>query len=791
MKYPTATNNTCQAKLSLSELFKQSLLQSGISPPDEIIPDGNIHRFAVAGDKWGAKSGWYVLYDDEVPAGAYGDWRQDINETWCSKETTRMTEAERAEHAERIAWARRQSEAERKRLQEECGRKSLELWERGRPASKEHPYVARKGITPYGARQVDKRLLMPVVNETGALLGLQFIAEDGSKRFKVGTPTKGNFFLIGEPNQRILVCEGYATGCTLHEATGEAVAVAFNAGNLVFVAEVIKNKYKDLTVLVCADDDHMTDGNPGMTKASEAAKAVEGLLATPSFNGDRRPEDTDFNDLAKREGIRAVVESVGKARAIAIGKTEQEKHDELRARILAEKFEDRFIFVEDRKSWFRYREGRWEKVSMNKVAINAPKVLRKSLDKMIAATTEKEERNELLKVKNGSSILAKIKSAIEFMQGFDEFTITSEHFDTHPWIINCKNGTFDLRSGELRPHDPKDLCTVQANFTYDKEATCPKFIEHLEYFLPDADVRRYFQRILGISLIGGHIEETLPIWWGTGSNGKTTTAMILQEVFGDYAASINPSVLAEQRYGGHDSDITQFFGKRMVFAPEMEDGAWLSESRIKRLTGGDMIAARYLYGEKFQMKPTWTIFLQCNQKPRVKGSENAIWRRLRLIPWTVQIDEDKRKPQNEIIDEMRDEFAGIFNWAYEGLLDYLRDKKWVSEKVMAATKGYREEEDIIGDFLEARCELGPNFEVKAGDLYKELTAYREAEKEKPISKRMMGIILGNKGFKSIKKTHVGVRYWTGLKLKDSGYHAEEEEDEHYAKGQLASDEMLF
>ena len=204
-----------------------------------------------------------------------------------------------------------------------------------------------------------------------------------------------------------------------------------------------------------------------------------------------------------------------------------------------------------------------------------------------------------------------------------------------------------------------------------------------------------------------------------------------------------------------------------------------------------MIAARYLYGEKFQMKPTWTIFLQCNQKPRVKGSENAIWRRLRLIPWTVQIDEDKRKPQNEIIDEMRDEFAGIFNWAYEGLLDYLRDKKWVSEKVMAATKGYREEEDIIGDFLEARCELGPNFEVKAGDLYKELTAYREAEKEKPISKRMMGIILGNKGFKSIKKTHVGVRYWTGLKLKDSGYHAEEEEDEHYAKGQLASDEMLF
>ena len=327
MKYPTATNNTCQAKLSLSELFKQSLLQSGISPPDEIIPDGNIHRFAVAGDKWGAKSGWYVLYDDEVPAGAYGDWRQDINEAWCSKETTRMTEAERAEHAERRALARRQSEAERKRLQEECGRKSLELWERGRPASEEHPYVARKGITPYGARQVDKRLLMPVVNETGALLGLQFIAEDGSKRFKVGTPTKGNFFLIGEPNQRILVCEGYATGCTLHEATGEAVAVAFNAGNLVFVAEVIKNKYKDLTVIVCADDDHMTDGNPGMTKASEAAKAVEGLLAVPKFK-ERGAGDTDFNDMARLEGLEAVKECVEAAQRVSGDDTTEDSFNE-------------------------------------------------------------------------------------------------------------------------------------------------------------------------------------------------------------------------------------------------------------------------------------------------------------------------------------------------------------------------------------------------------------------------------------------------------------------------------
>lgn len=194
-----------------------------------------------------------------------------------------------------------------------CREKSADLWDKARDVDMKHPYLAAKTIRPFGIRQLRESLLVPVRDAAGTLHGLQFILPDGTKRFKSGTAVTGCYHALGRPNGRILIAEGFATGATLHEITGHAVACAFNAGNLKAVAEALKRKYPDTVLFICADDDQATAGNPGLTKASEAARAVDGLLVVPCFPDTRKQQDTDFNDLARLAGTEAVRNSIDMA----------------------------------------------------------------------------------------------------------------------------------------------------------------------------------------------------------------------------------------------------------------------------------------------------------------------------------------------------------------------------------------------------------------------------------------------------------------------------------------------
>lgn len=287
------------------DLFRQAIAETGIEPPDSIEADGLLHRFSTNG-RSGDKSGWYTLYLDGVAAGGFGCWRAGMQSTWCAKTSDSMTDTERTAHRDRIRAMKLQREAEQMQRHQQGRETAAALWRMADPANTDHAYLRAKGVQPYGIRTYSGSLLVPLRDTLGTLHSLQSIAPDGAKQFHPGGRVKGCYYAIGQPDGVLVVCEGFATGASIHEATGHAVAVAFNSGNLQAVAMALHTRYPAMRLIVAADDDWRTEGNPGRTAATQAALAVGGCVAVPLFPAHRPPKATDFNDLHQLAGLEAV-----------------------------------------------------------------------------------------------------------------------------------------------------------------------------------------------------------------------------------------------------------------------------------------------------------------------------------------------------------------------------------------------------------------------------------------------------------------------------------------------------
>jgi len=293
-------------------LYIESRLGSSPSP-DQLVA-GRIARFSTNG-RPDDTAGWAKMFPDGA-GGIFGCWRQDINEVWQAHDPT--TPEERERFRRKVEQARVEAEAIRRKEHADAIAGFKHRWDAAEPTDPNHAYLVRKGVKSYGIRQEGGNLLIPVRDIGGDLHGLQTIKPDGFKIFASGSAVAGNLFLVGfvidgSVTVNILIAEGYATAATLHEATGFPVVVAFNAGNLKPVAEVMRARYPKATIIICADDDQRREGNPGMTQATEAAKAVGGMLTVPVFPDSRGDEDTDFNDMSRLSGIDAVRCCIGRA----------------------------------------------------------------------------------------------------------------------------------------------------------------------------------------------------------------------------------------------------------------------------------------------------------------------------------------------------------------------------------------------------------------------------------------------------------------------------------------------
>lgn len=290
------------------ESFKNQMALDGIVTQDIIIADGALHRFHVDGDSIGSLNGWYILYGDNVPAGAYGCWKRSINKTWCSKSKDTMTHEQWSEHLDRIKAAQEKQVKEKLEVQAKARETSKIIWNNAKLADDNHPYLKKRNIRSHGLRvDSENRLIIPLFDSRKELNSLQFISHDGKKRFLAGGLISGCYFPIGKikiPTDKVYIGEGYATCETIYQATGYAVACAFNCGNLFAVAKMIKEKLPQAEIIIAADDDIYTDGNPGLTKAKKASIDLHIKCVYPDFSKfDTSSEPTDFNDLMRIAGM--------------------------------------------------------------------------------------------------------------------------------------------------------------------------------------------------------------------------------------------------------------------------------------------------------------------------------------------------------------------------------------------------------------------------------------------------------------------------------------------------------
>jgi putative DNA primase/helicase len=411
--------------------------------------------------------------------------------------------------------------------------------------------------------------------------------------------------------------------------------------------------------------------------------------------------------------------------------------------------------------WYGWDGRVWAEVPTERVALHASEVLRAVYAERLGETKDKNEMAHWAKLAQQTCQIHSMKQALQFLSASEGFLTETNELDADPWLLNVANGILDLRSRTLLQHDPDTLLTKLAPVRYDPQASSPRWLEHICYFLPNASIRRQVQRDFGTALVGAHLEEALRIYYGKGGNGKTTTFLVVMGLLGDYSRSAAPGLLLQKKYEAHPTEIADLRGARIVTSVEPDEGLRLNASKVKELTGGERRKARYMRADFFEYEPTDTIFLIANHRPQVWDMSEGIWRRLRLVPWEQEIERSKQRDQSRVVAELVAEGSGILNWLLDGLADRMNDRSWIAPEVLAATT--RDDEDPIGPFLAECCLLKSYCTVQIAALYDAYKKWCESTGATPLGKRTFGGVLRAKGLDT-RKGAKGVREWFGIGL---------------------------
>jgi len=368
-----------------------------------------------------------------------------------------------------------------------------------------------------------------------------------------------------------------------------------------------------------------------------------------------------------------------------------------------------------------------------------------------------------------------LNSIITVAQTEPGVPVLLDQLDADPWSLNVANGTLDLRTGTLTPHHRAGLHTKMAPADWDPTARCPRWEEFLAQILPDPDLVAFVQRAVGYSLTGSVREQVLFFLHGAGANGKSTFLATVQAVVGDYGLQSSTDLLTQ---GGdeHPTAVADLLGRRFVATIETEDGARLAEALVKQLTGGDTIRARRMRKDYFEFQPTHKLWLAANHKPNIRGSDFAIWRRIRLIPFSVTITDEQRDP--DLPGKLAAELPGILRWAVDGARAWHADGLGTPAAVTAATAAYRHDEDHVGRFVDECLELQPGdggtarpWTLSAKALRELYEAWCAEAGDRPWSGKALGKVLGERG---IERTKVRTSWWwVGVRESVGGEWADE------------------
>ena len=445
------------------------------------------------------------------------------------------------------------------------------------------------------------------------------------------------------------------------------------------------------------------------------------------------------------------------------------------AQRLVEWHKDDLHYNYDWKGWIVYMDGVWSSKHQGAVMRHAKATVKQMYRdaSTLAANAAKEEddlkrvemataSDALLKWAKQSESRKTLEATIALAESEPGIPIESKHLDTHHMLFNCKNGTIDLTTGELREHSRKDLLTKIAEVSYDADAKCPQWLTFLDRIMGgDAGLIGYLQRAMGYSLTGVDTEHCLFVLHGTGRNGKSTFLGTFMDLMGDYARKGPSDLLLSKKNESHPTERSILHGTRFVPCIETEEGRRMDENMVKELTGGDVVSTRRMREDFWDFKPTHHLWLGTNHKPNVRGTDIAIWSRLRLVPFIVTIPLSER--DKDLAEKLKLEWPGILNWAIEGCLEWQRNGLQEPPGVIRATDSYQKEQDILGTFLTDSVVADPEAKVKASDLYEAYTTWAKASGERTIAKRAFGLALEERAYTQARGAG-GTRLWRGLKL---------------------------
>ena len=405
--------------------------------------------------------------------------------------------------------------------------------------------------------------------------------------------------------------------------------------------------------------------------------------------------------------------------------------------------------VRERHMWIAWQQTCWQRDATGD-AERAAKATARALLETAVKVEDEDKRKAAVKWAFASQSERTLRAMLTVAATEAEIALAADALDSDPWLLTCANGTIDLRSGELRPHDPADLITMASDIAYVSDAQCPRWLTFLlEIFDGDTELIEFVQRFVGYCLTGDTREHVLVVLHGAGRNGKSTFVKVLQRVLGDDLAvtSALDTFLRARGDRGPRNDLARLHRARLVTAAESGEGKRLDEATVKELTGGDRIAARFLYGEHFQFTPMFKLAIVTNHRPKIDGDDDAIWARLRLVPFEVCFE--GREDRN-LDATLEGELPGILAWAIQGCLAWQRQGLGQAAAVTAATAAYRQDEDILGAFLAEKCTL--DGEAEATKLRSAYEAFCEALGEKPLAPNILGKRLARRGIQRIKRT---------------------------------------
>lgn len=418
-------------------------------------------------------------------------------------------------------------------------------------------------------------------------------------------------------------------------------------------------------------------------------------------------------------------------------------------------------YCEPLNGWHVWDGIKWKEDKEHQVIALAKKTVRHIFAEA-AEEIDDAKRREIAKHAIASERAQRIHAMLDMAKS--ELPLTPEMLDADPMILNCPNGLLDLRDGKLLPHTPEDMVSKVAGAEYRPGAdrsTWERFLS--EIFAGKADLIRFIQKAVGYSLTGDTREQCFFVLHGSGANGKSTFLETLALVLGDYAGKADPETFTAKQKNSTGEDIAVLKGKRMVITSETEQGRRWNESKVKQLSGSDTLTCRNLYARRFSYKPTYKIWMATNHKPNADPQDEALWRRIRLIPFTVTFPPDKQ--DKALPEKLKAEAEGILAWAVEGALLWQKEGLESPEDVRMATEEYRHEQDSLGRFLAEECIQGDLDKVLVKDFKARYTEWCRENGENGVPTREVGQCLEKLGIERKKRN--GAWYFLGITFNPS------------------------